>query len=271
MADPIVVGNTLRTNLTVKDDNDVLTDPTTLTLTVVSPSGVSTTYTHPSVPIIRLSEGLFYAEFVLTEIGLWEYIWRTTVPVRDSGGEAYVISGPTSSAPYAPTVVDFTRLYLGGENWAVLFNSENFGIDTMLLAVEIVKRRVLTTPTSPSGESALNIHMLAYLGILTALELLPACKDAWASRLISRSTGNEPSEITTYTNREQAIDRLQDMLLRRVAGLYKAALPYLDPTINVPVSVAGIDEDDDLKVTENPRLFPPAWAFPYQRDEVIRW
>lgn len=273
MSDEVALGNTLRTNLTVKDDLGALADPATLTLTVTTPSGVATIYTYPTdSQVVKLSTGLFYAEFVLTEIGLWEYLWSTTTPARSEGDEVYVVARPTSSAPYQPSVVDFVRLYLGGQNWAVLFDSPNFGIDNMLLAVELVKRRVLPTPVSPAGEAALNIHVLAYLGILSALELLPATHDAWKDKLITRSTGNDPSEITTYTDRARAIEFLQDMLLRRVPGLLAAAKPFLDLTINLPASVAGIDEDsDDLRVTDDPRTFPPAWSFPYGRDEVIRW
>lgn len=272
MADTIELGNTLRTTMTVKDDANVLSDPATLTIIIDSPSGVATTYVYGvDAEIIRLSAGLYYAEFTLSEIGLWEYLWTATAPVRTDGDEIYVIASPTSSAPYSPSVVDFVRLYLGGENWAVLFDSPNFGIDEMLLAVQVVKHRILLAPPTPAGESALNIHVLAYLGVLTALELIPATQNAWANKLISRSTGNEPSEITTYTDRAQRIEDLQDMLLRRVAGLYSAAKPNLDPTIVPLVSVPGIDEtSDDARVTEDPRTFPSAWSFPFDRDQVIR-
>lgn len=268
MSDPIVKGNTLHTDLLVKNDLGVLTDPATLTLTVKTPSNVAVVHTYPTVAITKTSTGTYYGEFVLTEIGVWEYEWTTTTPARVSGGEVYVESDPVSSSPSTNTVADHTKFWLGGENWLVLANSPNFGISHIILGIENVKRRVLTSPPVPSGESALNGNVLTYLGLLCALELIPAARDCWANKIITRSTGNDPSEITTYTDRSNRITDLQKDLLLRQGGLYKAAKPFLDVVLNVPVSVAAIGETDDLKVTEDPRLFPPLISFPYPRDYV---
>lgn len=270
MSDPIVKGNTLHTDLTIKDDAGVLTDPATLTLTVKTPSNITTIYTYPTAVITKTSTGVYYGEFVLAEIGVWEYEWATTSPERVKGSQVYVESDPINSTPSVGNVADYTRLYLGGENWDVLSSSQNFGIAHIVLAIEAVKRRVMPSPPAPKDESALNGNLLAYLGILSALELLPAALDCWANRLISRSTGNDPAELTAYTDRSKRIEDLQNLLLRRMPDLKKAALPYLDPVLNVPVSVAGIDEDSDCaRVTDDPRTFPPAWSFPYARDQVI--
>lgn len=271
MPDPIYRGNTLHVDLIVRDDQGILVDPSNLTLTVKTPSGASTTYLYPSAPIVRSSVGVYYAEFVLSEIGVWEYEWATTTPSRADGGQVYVEADPVISTPGVGSVADYTRFYLGGQNWNVLANSANFGISHIILGVELIKRRVLASPPAPKDESALNPHVLAYLGILSALEMIPATLDCWADRLISRSTGNDPAELTSYTDRSRRVLDLQDTLLRKVAALKAAALPYLDLTINIPVSVAGIDEDsDDARVTDDPRTFPPAWSFPYDRDEVIK-
>jgi len=268
--DPITRGNTLVTDITVRDDAGALVDPTALTLSVRTPSGTSTTFTYPSdAEVIRDSVGVFHAEVVLSEIGVWEYEWSTTSPSRVSGDQVYVVSDPTSSSPAVNSVADHTRFWLGGENWNILTSSEHFGVAYVLIGVENVKRRVLTSPPPPSGESSLNGNVLAYLGILSALELIPATRDAWASKVISRSTGNDPAEITTYTDRSKRIDDLQKDLLSRVDGLRKAALPYLEDVPGYTTSSPDIDEDDDLKVTDDPRCFPPTWSFPYQRDEVV--
>jgi hypothetical protein len=271
MPDPITRGNTLRTDLPIRNDAGALVDPVTLALTVKTPSNVSIVYTYPTPTIVRVSLGIYYAEFLLSEIGIWEYEWVATTPTRTSGEQIYVEADPIASPPSVSTIVDYTRLYLGGENWDLLDSSANFGIAHIILAIEAVKRRVLPSPPAPSGESALNGNLLAYLGILSALELLPAALDAWANRLISRSTGNDPAELTSYTDRSRRIADLQDLLLRRVPELKAAALPYLDPVLNLPVSVAGIDEaSDDARVTNDPRTFPPDWSFPYDRNQVVR-
>ena len=269
MADSITQGNTLHTDLLVKDDFDVLVDPMTLTLTVKTPANVQTIYTYPTAVITKSSTGTFYGEFVLSEIGVWKYQWDTTSPSRDKGGEVYVEASSISSPPSVGNVADYTRFYLGGENWFLLTTLANFGISHVILGIEAVKRRILPSPPAPKDESALNGNLLAYLGILSALELLPAARDAWANKIISRSIGNDPAELTAYTDRSKRIDDLQNDLLRRVPDLRRAALPYLDPTLNLPSSVIAIDEVDDYKVTEEPRDFPPICDFPYPRGTVI--
>lgn len=274
MADPIFVDNVVRIDLIVRDENDELVDPVTLAIVTRSSSGTSTNYVYPGDPeITRTAAGTYYAEFPVDKIGVWEYDWVTTSPVVVDGGEIYVIARPTESAPGVTSISDYTRFYLGGENWNVLATSENFGIAYVTLGIEIIKRRILTSPPPPDGESLLNPHVLAYLGILSALELLPACRDAWASRLISRSTGNDPAEITTYTDRAKMIGELQDDLLRRLAEVKAAAIPYLDDEVETAVAgVIAIDEAEDMwRVTEDPRVFPPANMFPWRPDEVAGW
>lgn len=268
--DPIKRGNTLFTNIIVRDDDGALVDPMGLILIVRTPGGASTTYTYDVEPMVqRDSVGVYHAEFVLSEIGIWEYEWTTTSPSRVSGDEVYVVGDPVASSPSSNSVADHTRFWLGGENWNVLSTGANFGIAYVVVGIENVKRRVLTSPPPPSGESALNGSVLAYLGILSALELIPATRDAWMSKIISRSTGNDPAEVTTYTDRSKRIDDLQKDLLARVDGLRRAALPYLEDVPGYTTASPGIDEVDDYKVTADPRRFPPATTFPYQRDEIV--
>jgi hypothetical protein len=63
--------------------NDVLTNPTTLKLTIQHPDGTeevtnAPTPTSPPAPIIFDSTGVFHAEFVADEAGVWAYRWEGT-------------------------------------------------------------------------------------------------------------------------------------------------------------------------------------------------
>jgi hypothetical protein len=55
------------------DIDDALTDPTTLELVVSSPSGIVTSYSYPSVQIVRLSRGVYRVFIDCTEAGVWRY------------------------------------------------------------------------------------------------------------------------------------------------------------------------------------------------------
>lgn len=54
-----------------------LTDPTTITLKVMSPDGTVTTYTHPAT-ITRVSTGIYTKDVTLTVEGSWWWRWEGT-------------------------------------------------------------------------------------------------------------------------------------------------------------------------------------------------
>ena len=55
-----------------------LADPTTVTLTVRTPSGVSTSYTYALSEVTRHGLGVFYKELALAESGTYRYKWAST-------------------------------------------------------------------------------------------------------------------------------------------------------------------------------------------------
>jgi hypothetical protein len=87
---------TLSVALTVVD---VPTDPATLTLTVRTPAGVSTTYTYGASAIVRDSAGAFHYDLTFTESGAWTYEWRSTVPAQVQGGVIEVQPSPIDDVP----------------------------------------------------------------------------------------------------------------------------------------------------------------------------
>jgi hypothetical protein len=264
MTDTFNRGNTLRTTLVVIDENGNPVDPGAISLIVKNSSGISITYVYPTdIQIVHDGTGIFYSDIVLSTIGIWEYEWISTNPDQNSGEEIYVEADPVSSAPSLASVADYARLYLGGQTWNLLMTSTYFGPGRITLAIDAVKRRVMTLPPSTALEPALNNLVLDYLGILTALELIPASRDAWGSQIISRSVGNDPAEITVYTDRAKLIDKQQDDLMRRLAAIQIIALPLIDSPITTTQGQMATDELYDRRVTHDPRRFPPAETFPY--------
>ena len=259
-------GNTIRTTLTVLDEDGVLVDPSSLVLTVKNSSGVSVTYAHPDAFITNDSVGVFHAVILFSLIGVWEYQWTTTEPDKTIGEEIYVEADPISSAPLMASVADYVRMYLGAQTWDLLTGVEqqvSYGAGTVTLAIETVKRRVMTNPPITPLESTLNPLVLDYLGILSALQLIPAAKDAWGSKIISSSVGHDPSEIKTYTDRAKLIEAIQDDLLRRLPAIQAIAAPHIDtPTPTANRSQPATDELYDERVTVDPRTFPPASTYP---------
>lgn len=196
-----------------------------------------------------------------------EVIWSQIISPQPSA---------SSGDPVDPAgIADYAKMHLGGENWDVLTTASNFGPSYVALAIDAVKRRVMSAPVLPAAEPALDPRLLDYLGILSALSLLSATRTAWASKTITRTAGNDPQEITQYTDRAKLIDELRDDLMLKLPAIQGAALPVIDqPLIGVGARPA-IDELDDCKVTDDPRRFPPASTFPYDRDDILalrqRW
>ncbi len=166
----------------------------------------------------------------------------------------------------SPTDVSaYAKMHFGGDNWDVLVSASNYGQSYVDLAVDSIKRRILLAIVPTAGEPALDPRVLNYLGICTALDLISAARSAWANRIISHSLGNDPQEIETYTDRSRRLDELRDDLMRKLPAIQAAAIPVLDQPIVGVGSRPAIDELTDYKVTEDPRLFPPASTFPYPR------
>ena len=58
--------------------NDVLTDPTTATLTVTTPSGVSTSYTYAAATVTKDAVGQYSKALASSEPGEWVYTFTGT-------------------------------------------------------------------------------------------------------------------------------------------------------------------------------------------------
>lgn len=86
MAQQWDVGDRVRFKVTVTDLAGVATDPTSITFKIKSPSG---TVTSPTVT--REATGKYYADFTLTEPGVWQWEWETTGNIElVEGDQRYV-------------------------------------------------------------------------------------------------------------------------------------------------------------------------------------
>lgn len=160
-------------------------------------------------------------------------------------------------------IADYAKPRLGGETWKSLRDSAEFGPSEITRVVELVKRRAMLNPPSADLENTLDPLVLDYLGILTALALIPAARDYWASQYISQSTGDDPTETVTYTNRSEMVDKLRDDLMRALPAAQALAIPLLDsPRLAAADNGPCIDEDEDDRVMSDPRNFPRAVDFP---------
>lgn len=168
-------------------------------------------------------------------------------------------------------IADWAKAALGGETWKGLAESENYGTDFISKAIESVKQRVMSTPPATEDENQLSTLVLSYLGKLAALQLLPAARDYWGNQQQSISIGDDPVEIATYPNRNTMLDALKEDLVAQVVAEQDKALALIGEGLRV-IATRGpiIDEDNDTKVTADPRDFPSYDDFPYTHDERVR-
>lgn len=83
MADPdFIVGDLATVTNTFKVSN-VNTDPTTISLAVTTPAGVTTTYTYAASQITRTAAGVYTKDITLSEAGTWAYVWTGTGAAAD--------------------------------------------------------------------------------------------------------------------------------------------------------------------------------------------
>lgn len=75
------IGQQIRMRCEFRVD-DVLTDPTTATLTVFDPSENTDNYSLSGATITKLSDGIFYVDIDLDEAGVWYFKWTSTGAVK---------------------------------------------------------------------------------------------------------------------------------------------------------------------------------------------
>lgn len=153
-------------------------------------------------------------------------------------------------------LADQARAQLG-KTFDALRNDPNYGPTQILGRVEVVKARTMTTPPAPSEEDALPLLVKDYLGRLIALELMPAAYAYWGRNPISTTTGNEPSESTTWPDPIKVLEGIEKYLLMTTRRDEAIVIPMLSsPRLREATDGPAIDEETDAKVTSDPHCFP---------------
>ena len=71
------IGMTVRVRASFRDVDDVLSDPSAITLVMKTPVGTFT-YTYADAEITREDTGIYYRDVLLTAGYKWEYHWEST-------------------------------------------------------------------------------------------------------------------------------------------------------------------------------------------------
>lgn len=86
----------LRTNPPFADASGSPADPTTVTLRVLDPTGVATTYTYPA-DILKDSTGAYHYDLQVATAGWWFYRWIGTGTVTAQDEQQFeVVAGRLS-------------------------------------------------------------------------------------------------------------------------------------------------------------------------------
>lgn len=71
--------------------SDILTDPTTVSLTVTDPSGDATTYTYDGATVTKDAIGEYSKALACSESGEWTYTWTGTGTCAAVGTKRFAI------------------------------------------------------------------------------------------------------------------------------------------------------------------------------------
>lgn len=85
VGEPVVLTNTFQVA-------GVNTDPTTISLAVTTPAGVTTTYTYAAAEITRTAAGVYTKTITASAAGTWVYTWTGTGAVADIAPGYFVVS-----------------------------------------------------------------------------------------------------------------------------------------------------------------------------------
>ncbi len=70
---------------------NVNTDPSTITLQVQSPSGMTTSYTYAGAQVTKEGTGIYYYNLSVSESGWWVYQWTGTGTVEVVHGNKILV------------------------------------------------------------------------------------------------------------------------------------------------------------------------------------
>jgi hypothetical protein len=211
MADRFVAGDTPRlTNSFYVDD--VLTDPTTISLAVTDPSGNTDTYTYAGATITKSSTGVYYKDVTVDEDGVWEYTWTGT------GTAADIATGSLSVWPASSDDIDV--LTLPEAKQAVGLVQTNTDLDdylsTLVTAVSgqldqlcgAVRNRTVTDEVHDGGCSTIRLHRIPVYSVTSVAEYNSTTSTTLTAETnASKAAGNYVHDGSAGTLRSGTIRR----------------------------------------------------------------
>lgn len=75
----------------------VATDPTTVSLAVTTPAGVTTTYTYAAAEITKTGVGVYTKTIAASASGTWVYVWTGTGAAADVAPGFFTVAAPAAS------------------------------------------------------------------------------------------------------------------------------------------------------------------------------
>lgn len=178
-------------------------------------------------------------------------------PAHTAIQELIVVSSVAVESSGLGLVADAAKAHLA-QTFDRLADDDHYGSAFIARAVAVVKRRVMLNPPTVGDENMLDELVIDYLGKLVALELMPAAVDYWAVQYQSESTGNDPTETASYPDRLKALEMLENELLKQVRRDEAMIVPLINgQRLRAASDGPSIDEDDDFRVTDDPRSHPP--------------
>lgn len=107
--------------------NGALVDPSTITLTITRPSGSQLVYSYGVDPeIVRKSQGEYYIDQFVDEVGIWNIRWSTVNPVISVDGEVVVEDTAdtfTIQARDGATPIPDVSIYIMDSRDTIVWNS----------------------------------------------------------------------------------------------------------------------------------------------------
>lgn len=138
---------------------------------------------------------------------------------------------------------EFTKSHFPS-SWSHLENA--LGDDVIQREIEVVKKTVFGTDVTVAEESNYDIRIQAYIGKLSAIQIIPRAIEYWMNQHQSLSaTGT--NENVSFPDRVDALWKLYERLLREVARDKEEievviGIPTLKPLTGVPGVSGGTDE-----------------------------
>ena len=89
------VGDLVTLQATFTSIDGVVTDPTTVTLSVQDPGGTITAYTYAGLDITKVATGIYRYALSITTPGQWVYRWAGTGTVQAASPDRIITAAST--------------------------------------------------------------------------------------------------------------------------------------------------------------------------------